>query len=249
LPMPVALQEKWGHLMVDDPPEVRSRIVGGSPVPSGGRAYQIALLRSGSFTCGGTLISPRTVLSAAHCVTGSNTFTIVYDTLNYAAGGQTLAVSTVISHPQYNANTIDNDVAVLILANAFTPGTNAAISTLAAAGTDPAAGTPLVVSGWGRTSAGGPLSAVLLQANLDVVGRDACSGLWGGTNPITARMVCAHSTNQSACNGDSGGPLTASGTQVGVVSWGSSQCLHQTLPNVYAAVGELRPWIDQNTIS
>jgi len=69
LPLPEALQERFHFLMKDDDMDL-SRVVGGTPVASGGRPYQIALLRSGSFTCGGSWISSRTAMTAAHCVDG-----------------------------------------------------------------------------------------------------------------------------------------------------------------------------------
>jgi trypsin len=103
------------------------------------------------------------------------------------------------------------------------------------------------VSGWGRTSSGGSTSASLLQASLNIVARATCNSLWGSQS-VTARMVCAHNSARSACNGDSGGPLTQSGTQVGVVSWGPSSCVSTTLPTAYAAVGNLRTWINTNMV-
>jgi trypsin len=109
-------------------------------------------------------------------------------------------VSQVNKHASYSSSTIDYDVATLILASAFSPGTNAAVATLAASGSDPATGAAVVVSGWGRVSSGGALSANLLSAQLAVVGRSDCGSRWGSTNSITARMFCAHDTSRSACN-------------------------------------------------
>jgi len=251
LPLPEALQEKYGYMMEDDPPEMYetlNRIVGGSTVASGGRPFQIALERSGSFTCGGSWIAPRTVLTAAHCVDGVSASTLVirYNTLTRTSG-PTLQVSQVNRHASYSSSTIDYDIATLYTASAYSPGTNAALATLAAAGSDVTSGN-VVVSGWGRVSSGGALATALLQASLAVVTRADCNSRWG-SNSVTARMLCAHDTARSACNGDSGGPLTSGSTQVGVVSWGSSACLHATLPNVYTSVGNLRTWINSNTLS
>ena len=172
-----------------------------------------------------------------------------------------------MKHSSYNSYTIDYDYAILQLAQAFTPGTNAAVGQLVADGHDAQANDEVVVSGFGRTTGGGSVSEPLLVASLNAVDRTTCSSRWGRTIP--ARGLCAHSTSKSACNvsfytfktlkfglfnrlfalkGDSGGPLTCGGQICGVVSWGSSSCLHQTYPNVYARVGAVRSWIDQNSI-
>lgn len=247
LPLPLDLQERWGFLMKEDP--LISRVVGGTAVTNGERPFQILLRRNGGFSCGGSLIGTRTVLTAAHCVDGSENnpsiFSVTYNTLTQS-GGQTIQVSKVVKHSSYNSATIDYDYAILQLASAITPGTNAAVGTLVADGHDAADNAEVIVSGWGRTQGGGSVSQNLLKASLNVVNRSTCGSRWGRTIP--ARGICAHSTQRSACNGDSGGPLTCGGQICGVVSWGSSSCLHQTLPNVYARVGAVLAWIKANSI-
>jgi trypsin len=251
LPLPESLQKQWHFVMKDDDVDL-GRVVGGTQVADGGRPYQIGLFRSGSFSCGGSFISSKTVLTAAHCVDGSENnpgiFTIWYGSLVRGAGTQ-LQVSRIVKHPSYSSSTINNDFALLILANDFTPGTNAAVSTLVGAADDPAADTVLRVSGWGRVVGGGALATNLLYADLGCIDRTECNRRWSSANAVTTAMICAHHPSGSACNGDSGGPLTRpDGQQVGVVSWGSSSCLHATLPNVYASVPSGRAWIDANTV-
>jgi trypsin len=250
LPLPKALQDRWHFVMRDDPVDL-SRVVGGTQVSSGGRPYQIALLRSGSFTCGGSWISSRTVLSAAHCVDGSENspalFSIRYNTLTNS-GGTTVAVQRIIKHGSYSSSTINNDYALLIIASAFSPGTNAAVIALAAASADPASGATVRVSGFGRTSGGGSVSSVMLYADLTVVARATCNSRWASSNAVTTKMICAHHASRSACNGDSGGPLTIGNTLVGVVSWGPSGCTHATLPTIYASVPAERTWIVNNMV-
>jgi len=246
LPLPEVLREKYAHLMVDDAPEsdeAMERVVGGSTIAITARPYQIGLFRSGSFSCGGSLIGTNRVLTAAHCTAGASAsaLTIRYGSASQT-GGAVIQVSAIRQHASYSSSTIDYDVAVLTLASSFTPGTNAAVATLAAAGSDPAAGGAAIVTGWGRTSSGGSTSASLLQASLSIIARATCNSAWG-SQTVTARMVCAHHASRSACNGDSGGPLTVGGVQVGVVSWGPSTCTSATLPTAYSAVGNLRSWI------
>jgi trypsin len=251
LPLPESLQEQWHFVMKDDEVDL-GRVVGGTEVADDGRPYQVGLFRSGSFSCGGSLITLRTVLTAAHCIDGSENnpgiFTIYYGSL-VRGGGKPVQVSRIIKHPGYSSSTINNDWALLILANDITPGTNAAISTLVGKTDDPDAGTILTVSGWGRIVGGGALATNLLQADLACMSRTDCNSRWSSANAVTTSMICAHDTARSACNGDSGGPLTRpDGQQVGVVSWGSSSCLHATLPNVYASVPSGRAWIDANKV-
>jgi trypsin len=222
------------------------KVVGGVNAVSGDAPYQIAMLRAGSFTCGGSLIAPNKVLTAAHCVFGyenqPTTFTVRYNTLDRTTG-PTITVQKVNRHAQYSSSTIDYDVATFILSAAFTPGTNAAVVPLS--GVEPDQTANLKLTGWGRLSGGGVLPTLLQKSEgLKVVPTAQCQSAWGAVNAITPRMLCAHSTTQSACNGDSGGPLVVNGQQVGVVSWGSSSCLHATYPNVYVNVANTLAWIN-----
>ena len=126
-----------------------------------------------------------------------STFTVRVNTLTQS-GGQTIQVSKVVKHSSYNSYTIDYDYAILHLAQAFTPGTNAAIASLVDNGHDGASGAEVVVSGFGKTSSSSGVSNQLLVASLNVVDRSTCSSRWGRTIP--ARGICAHSTTKSACN-------------------------------------------------
>jgi len=236
---------------MEDNPETIGRVIGGSTAGSGAVPHQIMLLRSGSFTCGGSLIGTRTVLTAAHCIDGNennpSVFTIRANSLT-SSGGQIIQVSKVNKHASYSSSSINYDYAVLHLASAFTPGTNAAVGRLVASGSDPAGGTSCQISGWGRTSSSSnTVSSVLKIATLSVIARATCSTRWGRTIP--AQQVCVHSTANSVCNGDSGGPLTIGGAIAGVASYvAGTACIHATIPNVYANVGPVVSWINTNSI-
>jgi trypsin len=222
---------------------VHGRVVGGTTVASGGRPFQVLLARSGSFTCGGSFIASNKVATAAHCVYGyessPTTFTVRYNTLTQT-GGSTITVSSISRHASYSSSTIDYDYAVLTLASSFTPGTNAAVITIATA--TPASGASGIVSGWGRTVGGGSVSSSLLQTTLSVQTTAACQSAMGSINTITARMLCGFTSGRGSCNGDSGGPYTVNGQLVGIVSWGVSGCL-TSYPSVFAHAVSQRSWL------
>merc|ERR1719445_543663 len=99
--------------------------------------------------------------------------------------------------------------------------------------------------GWGRIYSGGPLSDVLLEAEVDFVGNPTCNSMYSGG--ITGQMLCAGRTingvTYDSCQGDSGGPIIskANGKQVGVVSWGIGCAA--SFPGVYARVSSAYEWI------
>jgi len=244
LPYPKALEDLWQKVKSEDDSE---RIVGGTAVPSGGRPYQVVLQRSNSFICGGSLVNPQTVLTAAHCVDGAEnagTTSVRYNTLTYASGGSVIACARLIKHAQYSSSTIDYDYATCHLASPWAAGTNAAAVRLATS--EPSAGEQLIVSGWGKLSGTGSVSATLQQVTLEYITNTVCAQRFSGINGISARMVCGFTTGKSACNGDSGGPLTrADGSQIGIVSWGMSTC--SGYPTVFGHVANQLTWINNNS--
>lgn len=119
---------------------------------------------------------------------------------------------------------------------------------LAASGSDPAAGTSSTVAGWGTTSEGGSASSVLRYVDVPIVARSTCQSQYG-TSSITTNMVCAAETagGQDSCQGDSGGPLVTTGTStlIGVVSWGNG-CARRGYAGVYARVSTQLSFINAN---
>ncbi|WP_405589045.1 trypsin-like serine protease [Streptomyces sp. NBC_01092] len=218
------------------------------------------------FFCGGAVVAPTKILTAAHCVKG-------YDWFNHGAvvtGTAQLASDSIPSgatvsapwrqwnHPSYSAATIDNDIAVITLANPVkatpirmtTSGDTASY----------AAGTNAKVYGWGRTSSTSQdISQTLKSATLPVQSDTTCTGYYG-SDFVKGHMVCAgkpatgsDTGTVSACNGDSGGPLVVNGRIAGVVSWGVQDCVAQGAYSVFAKVtsyvGAAYPRIEDTNIS
>lgn len=221
--------------------------------------YLISLVSSGWFgdshICGGAIIGPKTVLTAAHCVDGStaSSLKVEYGGIDRTDLRVKIQVSQVIKHPNWNTNTIDSDYAILRLSRTVTDENGEEMTTYGQLATSSAAtGTDVSISGWGKKNgADTQLPALLQGATLKALQADACNAKWSDVNPITRNMACAESESSSFCNGDDGGPVmdTSGSTIYGVLSWGENGCPADTTvrPNVYADVASASAWIKQNT--
>lgn len=103
--------------------EDAEQIVGGSDAYLGQFRYQVSLRLRGSHFCGGTLITTRHVVTAAHCIQGVvsapfNDFVVVSGTISLSSGGYSHRVANAIIHPDFRPNAAEsykNDVAVVIV--------------------------------------------------------------------------------------------------------------------------------------
>lgn len=227
------------------------RIVGGKEVKENSWPWQIQLRYNGNFLCGGSVIAEDWVLTAAHCVDGRSTSAYSVRAGRHTRYGvdpyeQSSDVKKIYEHEQYTSSSMDNDVALMHVSTPFK--FNKYVSPVCLTDSDPKGGRDAWVTGWGNVK-DSCCDGYLKQALLPIIDRATCGKVsnWGST--ITADMVCAgwDDGSQSACNGDSGGPLSVYDedserfVQVGVVSWGHVTCKKK--PNVYAGVHYFKPWI------
>ncbi|MDK1346413.1 trypsin-like serine protease [Streptomyces sp. 378] len=220
------------------------------------------------FFCGGAVVAPTKILTAAHCVKGYNwkaNGAVVTGTAQLPSadgtdlhGGTVTGVWRQWNHPSYSATTIDNDIAVLTLP---VPVKATPIRmTTSGDTTSYKAGTSAKVYGWGRTSSTSEdISETLKTATLPMQSDTTCSGAYG-SDFVKGHMVCAgkpatgsDAGTVSACNGDSGGPLVVNNRIVGVVSWGVTDCVAKGAYSVFAKVssyvGAAYPRLDDTNIS
>jgi secreted trypsin-like serine protease len=80
----------------------------------------VALLDGEKTFCTGTLVAPRAVLTAGHCLSWKHP-TAVYFGSNPPAGGKVVTVETVRTHPGFDPETLTNDLAVVVLARDASP--------------------------------------------------------------------------------------------------------------------------------
>lgn len=244
-------------------PVDNNRIIGGKEAVAGKFSYVVSLADDIGHFCGGSLIAPDIVLTAAHCQGGSYNIVVGRQDLNDERSGEVIPMDFEMPHPKYNDMTTDNDFNLVFLSRPVS-AKNLKLVTLNNEDDMPAVGDSVHVSGWGDTAKEDDiqtLSNALMTVELKVISNDECSaskGSIGGfdetyNGQITPNMMCAKDPNQDACQGDSGGPLVVQGhrgpdgsddVQVGVVSWGVG-CAQASFPGVYSRVSKAYEWIKE----
>lgn len=234
LPAPEALGESEGE------------IIGGAIAAAAQFPYQVRFVVNNQHWCGGTLVKPQWVVTAAHCVSGipANAMLVVAgDNMLYNAEAteQVRTVAGYAIHPAYGSpgGAPVHDVAVVLLSSPMV--LTYAVQTLALPA-NPAPQAFHTVSGWGQTAPGSGSSNLLKYANLYNHPVATCNG-WLVRNLYPGYELCVGYYNgyEGGCHGDSGGPLALGGQLFGIVSWGrGGTCDSFTVfTDVYTYV----PWI------
>ncbi|KAL1138562.1 hypothetical protein AAG570_008625 [Ranatra chinensis] len=226
------------------------RIIGGRPSLQGKWPWQVAILnRFKESFCGGTLVSPKWVLTAAHCVKRRLYVRLGEHDLSHVEGTELqMRVKKSIIHPSYNPETVDNDVALLRLPYAV-PLETFGIACL------PKSRQPLptqnlcTIIGWGKRSTSHKQGTdILHEAEVPIVPTKLCREVYEEYQ-ITSNMICAgyRHGRSDACSGDSGGPLlckNANGqwTVFGITSFGEG-CGKRGKYGIYAKLSNYVRWI------
>ncbi|MFJ5552163.1 S1 family serine peptidase [Streptomyces sp. NPDC093225] len=228
-------------------------IIGGKEQADGTYPWMAALLSKGKTSpvqrqfCGGSLIAPNVVLTAAHCVTGEKPskleVTVGRTVLSKKNQGQLRDVRSLTVHPRYAKGDEAYDLALVELAK---PVTGIAAVSLPTQGTDALLrpGAKATVIGWGNTDTEitqypdrlrGVQVPLLSHAECKATNKDYDKAV----------NVCAGVEGKDSCQGDSGGPLfrkVAGRTfQIGIVSYGEG-CAEQGAPGVYTSTSSAKLW-------
>ena len=238
-------------------------VIGGQPAPAGAWPFAAALIDASTSdtlagqTCGAVVVSPREVMTAAHCVTADGSVRPRRRPLDVVAGklrlrGAASARVHVVSvriHPGFDAGTLVNDLALLELSRPV-----AGVAQLDDGAAEIAGGTATAL-GWGSTTAApeSDFPDALRQTVIDIEPDSACSEVYGDGYDA-ASMLCAGMPQggRDTCQGDSGGPLVGGGPSgtlvIGFTSFGGA-CGQAGAPGAYVRASVAASWLAAGAVT
>jgi len=232
------------------------RVIAGKTAVRGSWPWQILMLYNGQAMCGGTLIAPQWVVTAAHCVYNkerSGAFSVrvgEHDREHWEGTEVDVNVAEVFRHEDYDSRMLNNDIALFRLDKPVT--FNDHVSPACLPSKKVPVGSKCYITGWGKTRHPGFMAQYLQQGLLPVVSNQVCYEKNKQVIPIqiTDGMICGGSggtARTSGCHGDSGGPFVCNVDGVwelhGSVSHGSPVCESTQAFTVFSRTYHFLDWI------
>ncbi|EDL22700.1 mCG145360, partial [Mus musculus] len=239
---------------IDAAPPVQSRIVGGFKCEKNSQPWHVAVYRYTQYLCGGVLLDPNWVLTAAHCYDDNYKVWLGKNNLfKDEPSAQHRFVSKAIPHPGFNMSLMrkhirfleydySNDLMLLRLSKPADITDTVKPITLPTE--EPKLGSTCLASGWGSiTPTKFQFTDDLYCVNLKLLPNEDCAK--AHIEKVTDAMLCAGEMDggKDTCKGDSGGPLICDGVLQGITSWGHTPCGEPDMPGVYTKLNKFTSWI------
>lgn len=238
----ISLDEPIAHKRVP-------RLVGGDLTEIYRIPFLVNIRRNEYFGCGGTLITPTCLVTAAHCVYyGKPEEFQVRAGITYLDDDDAYVhkVERIFIPDDFTLKSMNNDVAVLQLTNEIR-GENIRPLKLSRIKHYLRVGDAVAVYGWGLTHENGLRPSNQIRTiKVRVIPQAYCKELYKDYRNVTELMFCAADAvwGRDACLGDSGGPVIHNGELVGVVSWGKgTECGRLSSPGVYTDINQVKSWL------
>ncbi|KAJ8673253.1 hypothetical protein QAD02_004515 [Eretmocerus hayati] len=191
----------------EDPVGRDKRMIGGIPVNELHYPYVISMFNQmNSLLCGGTIITPRIILTAAHCVDTKPTH------VRTSTNDMKYKIIKTFAHEEFDRNSLIHDIGLLLLDNKIQDATTVSLQQYTHS---VPIGTMAYALGWGMTEHGS-FSRNLRFIEVPIVPEQKCAQTFGRIG----FWVCTDAQHWGTCIGDSGGPLMMNGVQIGITSFG-----------------------------
>nr|XP_022920338.1 brachyurin-like isoform X2 [Onthophagus taurus] len=254
---PKVFPPKSLHRLILSKSPIDNKIINGNEVDKHSIPYQAGIffdLPNGKQGfCGGSLISNRYILTAAHCTNGSLSAEVILGAHHIWEDEPTqirIKSSELRTHELYGTNGNLYDIGLIQLPNPVK--LNKHINTVSLPSRKHESHSfvdeDARVSGWGITSDDATgISDVLKSAESFIMENWLCSLFFFGA--VRDSHICSegHTSQVSACRGDSGGPIVVDNVQVGLVSFGSGFGCESMWPTVYTRITSYLDWIEKHT--
>jgi secreted trypsin-like serine protease len=246
---------------------METRIIGGSVASAQRYPYYTYVKISTEYetsTCGGSLIAPDVVLTAAHCLS------LTYDTPTIDAFVNSTSKKysdnefyrkgiKMVVHPGYNQSPRDRDIGLIFLDS---PVVGVPLVKLNRDAAVPISSNPPSATAIGLGEIGGSEvsddffptwfedAERLMNVQINPISTVSCIKVYGSARIGEATLCAGGDGEKATCYGDSGGPLLMKGSsaqndvQIGITAWGPSGCVADGYPDVFTRVSYFAQWID-----
>ncbi|CAH0592706.1 unnamed protein product [Chrysodeixis includens] len=231
------------------------RIAGGAAVPIQNYPSAVALLYTQNWfnylqACGGVIINNRSVLTGGVCAKNdpANRWRARIGSTFPNHSGQIYHFETIIVHPNFDLDSLINDVAIMRTANPIVYSDVASPAPIVGANYVLPDNTLLTAVGWGQTMFGG--SESLRRVDVQIINQSICASRYITHTGITVTnsMFCSGWLDQGwrdTCRGDEGGPLYHNNAVFGIFSFNNG-CGSAFFPSVNTRVSDFSAWIQSN---